>query len=136
MIKTCSYWSMKDGLANTHPLDRALAEAKDAGFEALELCIAPAGVASRNSLHEQFWKWTEFDTVEENHGCLLFWYAERRFLGYILPASAFESPDAWGEFSETARSFHERANSVVEELPGNAAPRPETGNPYQPPWEQ
>ncbi len=43
MIKGISYWSMKDGLANTHPVDDALNETKKAGFDALELCIGPEG---------------------------------------------------------------------------------------------
>ncbi|MEM9752267.1 MAG: sugar phosphate isomerase/epimerase family protein [Planctomycetota bacterium] len=44
MIKSISYWSFEHGLANTHPLDAALAEAKSAGFEGLELCIGLEGV--------------------------------------------------------------------------------------------
>lgn len=43
MKKFISYWSMKDGLANTHPIADALAEAKAAGFDGLELGIAPEG---------------------------------------------------------------------------------------------
>lgn len=46
MIKCISYWSMKDGLANTHPIDDAIAQAKAAGFEGMELCIGPEGVIS------------------------------------------------------------------------------------------
>ncbi len=49
MIKSISYWSMKDGLANTHPIEDALAEAKAAGFQGLELCIAPEGVLNTDS---------------------------------------------------------------------------------------
>jgi hexulose-6-phosphate isomerase len=44
MIKTISYWSMKRGLENTHPIDQALNEARDAGFEALELAVGTEGV--------------------------------------------------------------------------------------------
>jgi L-ribulose-5-phosphate 3-epimerase len=46
MIKTISYWSMKDGLSNTHPIEDALKTAKAEGFQAIELCIAPDGVLS------------------------------------------------------------------------------------------
>jgi L-ribulose-5-phosphate 3-epimerase len=44
VIKCISYWSMKDGLSNTHPIDDALATAKAAGFSGMELCIGPEGV--------------------------------------------------------------------------------------------
>ncbi|QDU71463.1 sugar phosphate isomerase/epimerase family protein [Mucisphaera calidilacus] len=44
MIAGISYWSLKQGLENTHPLDQALAEAQEAGFSALELCVGPEGV--------------------------------------------------------------------------------------------
>jgi len=40
---------MQHGLANTHPIGAALDEAQAAGFEGLELCIAPEGVLSTNS---------------------------------------------------------------------------------------
>jgi hexulose-6-phosphate isomerase len=43
MIKGISYWSMKDGLANTHPIEDALDTAKKEGFKALELAIGPEG---------------------------------------------------------------------------------------------
>ena len=49
MIKAISYWSTRDGLANTHPIDDALAEAKAAGFAGLELCIGPEGALSTGS---------------------------------------------------------------------------------------
>ncbi len=39
MLHAISYWSMKDGLAGTHPIADALAQARTAGFDALELCI-------------------------------------------------------------------------------------------------
>ena len=44
MIKCISYWSMQNGLAGTHPIDAALAEAKTAGFAGLELCVGIEGV--------------------------------------------------------------------------------------------
>ncbi|MEM8736980.1 MAG: sugar phosphate isomerase/epimerase family protein [Planctomycetota bacterium] len=39
-----SYWSLEQGLDNTHPIDRALAEVKAAGLDALELAIGEQGV--------------------------------------------------------------------------------------------
>ncbi|MBI1367861.1 MAG: TIM barrel protein [Planctomycetes bacterium] len=44
MIKGMSYWSMKDGLANTHSIADALDQARAHGFGALELCIGATGV--------------------------------------------------------------------------------------------
>ncbi|MCC7193030.1 MAG: sugar phosphate isomerase/epimerase [Phycisphaeraceae bacterium] len=44
MIKCISYWSMKDGLSNTHPVDDALRQAKDAGFEGMEVSVGTDGV--------------------------------------------------------------------------------------------
>lgn len=44
MIKSISYWSLKDGLANTHPLEDALATVKAAGFGGIELCMGTEGV--------------------------------------------------------------------------------------------
>jgi len=44
MIKAISYWSMKDGLAGTHPISDAMQQAVHAGFEGLELCIGVEGV--------------------------------------------------------------------------------------------
>jgi hexulose-6-phosphate isomerase len=43
VIKAISYWSMKDGLAGTHPIDDALRSAKAAGFAGIELAIGPEG---------------------------------------------------------------------------------------------
>ncbi|MEQ9461827.1 MAG: sugar phosphate isomerase/epimerase family protein [Phycisphaeraceae bacterium] len=48
MIQGISYWSLEQGLANTHPLDRALDEVSAAGFKALELCVGPEGVIHPN----------------------------------------------------------------------------------------
>lgn len=46
MQRGISYWSFKDGLAGMHPIEEAIAEAKQAGFEALELCIGKTGLLS------------------------------------------------------------------------------------------
>jgi hexulose-6-phosphate isomerase len=44
MIKSISYWALENGLANTHPIDQALREARDAGFAGLELAVGVEGV--------------------------------------------------------------------------------------------
>lgn len=44
MLKAISYWSTENGLANTEPIDRALAAARAAGFPAMELSIGTDGV--------------------------------------------------------------------------------------------
>ncbi len=49
MIKSISYWSLEQGLANTHPIDAALRETAAAGFEGLELAIGTEGVLSVDS---------------------------------------------------------------------------------------
>ncbi|MBL4700936.1 MAG: sugar phosphate isomerase/epimerase [Phycisphaeraceae bacterium] len=43
MIKSISYWSLKDGLNGTHPIVKALEDAQQAGFEALELAVGTEG---------------------------------------------------------------------------------------------
>jgi L-ribulose-5-phosphate 3-epimerase len=43
MIKAISYWSMKEGLAGTHPIKDALQTAKKEGFAGLELAISTSG---------------------------------------------------------------------------------------------
>lgn len=43
MIKCISYWSTRDGLANTHPIDAAMTDAKAANFAGIELCVGPEG---------------------------------------------------------------------------------------------
>jgi hexulose-6-phosphate isomerase len=43
MIPGISYWSFRDGLAGTHPIADALAEAKRAGFGAIELAVGTQG---------------------------------------------------------------------------------------------
>ncbi|MFA9479804.1 sugar phosphate isomerase/epimerase family protein [Phycisphaerales bacterium AB-hyl4] len=49
MKKCISYWSIPGGLENTLPIADALAAAKDAGFEGLELGIGPEGVLTTQS---------------------------------------------------------------------------------------
>ena len=49
MIKGISYWSMKEGMAGTHSIDAALADAKAAGFDGLELAIATEGALTTDA---------------------------------------------------------------------------------------
>lgn len=44
MIKSISYWSVKDGLEGTRHIREALADVKAAGFAGMELCIGVDGV--------------------------------------------------------------------------------------------
>ena len=53
MIKCISYWSMKDGLSNTHPVEVAMDEAAGAGFEGIELCIAPEGALTTATTQDE-----------------------------------------------------------------------------------
>ncbi len=53
MIKAISYWSMKDGLAGTHPIADALAQAKAAGFAGLELAVGGAGELTPETTRQQ-----------------------------------------------------------------------------------
>jgi L-ribulose-5-phosphate 3-epimerase len=46
MQRGISYWSFEHGLAGTQPIADALKQAKQAGFEALELCMGRTGVLS------------------------------------------------------------------------------------------
>lgn len=43
MIKSISYWSLKNGLNGTHAIDKALEDAHQADFEALELAVGTEG---------------------------------------------------------------------------------------------
>jgi hexulose-6-phosphate isomerase len=49
MIKGISYWSMKEGMAGTHSIEAALADAKAAGFDGLELAIATEGALTTDA---------------------------------------------------------------------------------------
>jgi hexulose-6-phosphate isomerase len=46
MITAINYWSFERGLTNEHSVAKAAAQAKAAGFEAIELAIAETGVLS------------------------------------------------------------------------------------------
>jgi L-ribulose-5-phosphate 3-epimerase len=49
MISSVSYWCFEHGLSNQHPIEDAVAQAKAAGFEGIELAIGEAGVLSVGS---------------------------------------------------------------------------------------
>lgn len=49
MKKAISYWSFKSGLSGEHPINEAMAEAGEIGFESLELCIGTDGVLTVDS---------------------------------------------------------------------------------------
>ncbi len=44
MIKSISYWSIAGGIAGTCPVEEAMRQARQAGFQGIELCIAETGV--------------------------------------------------------------------------------------------
>ena len=46
MQLSISYWSVKDGLANTRPIEEAIIEAKEAGFDGIELACGTEGALS------------------------------------------------------------------------------------------
>lgn len=49
MKKSISYWAFPGGLEGTKDVRSAMAEAKQYGFEAIELCVGESGVLSLNS---------------------------------------------------------------------------------------
>ena len=68
-MKLCiSYWSVEGGLANTRPIDEAMAQAKSAGFDGMELAIGTDGV-----LHTQTDRATceSYRKLAEKHGLAL-----------------------------------------------------------------
>lgn len=52
MITAINYWSFERGLSNEHGIREAAAQAREAGFEAIELAIAESGVLSIASTKE------------------------------------------------------------------------------------
>lgn len=53
MIKTISYWSLEGGLEATRPIKSAMQEAKDKGFEGIELCLALTGELTPKTTRRQ-----------------------------------------------------------------------------------
>jgi len=63
-----SYWSVKDGLANTRPIEDALIEAKAAGFDGIELACGTDGVLSVNTDQKTM---ESYRALGEKHGIKL-----------------------------------------------------------------
>lgn len=53
MKVSASYWMFEGGLDATRPIAEAMQEAKDIGFDAIELCIASEGVLTHNTTQSQ-----------------------------------------------------------------------------------
>jgi hexulose-6-phosphate isomerase len=53
VIKTISYWSFQGGLEATRPIKSAMQEAKDKGFEGIELCLALTGELTPKTTRRQ-----------------------------------------------------------------------------------
>ncbi|MGI6100638.1 MAG: sugar phosphate isomerase/epimerase family protein [Kiritimatiellia bacterium] len=68
MQRGISYWSFKNGMDHTHPIADALKEARQAGFEALELCIAETGVLNVKSTKKEC---TEIRKLIEDSGLVV-----------------------------------------------------------------
>ena len=68
MKKCISYWSVEGGLAGTAPIDDAMRQAKDAGFDGIELAIGTGGV-----LHTQTDRATceSYRALADKHGLVL-----------------------------------------------------------------
>lgn len=52
MLKGLNYWCTREGLAGTYPIDQAIRDAADAGFDTLELCIGREGVLTPSTTRE------------------------------------------------------------------------------------
>src|SRR5687767_7010352 len=53
MIKSISYWAMKDGLAGTLKVKDALRHARDTGLQGLEISIGPEGALSTQTSQKE-----------------------------------------------------------------------------------
>ncbi len=53
MIKATTYWSFPNGLENTADMASVLKEARECGFDAIELCIAPTGVLTTDTSEQE-----------------------------------------------------------------------------------
>jgi L-ribulose-5-phosphate 3-epimerase len=53
MKVSASYWMFEGGLDATRPIAEAMQEAKDIGFDAIELCIASEGVLTHDTTQSQ-----------------------------------------------------------------------------------
>jgi hexulose-6-phosphate isomerase len=50
---SASYWMFEGGLDATRPIAEAMQEAKDIGFDAIELCIASEGVLTHDTTQSE-----------------------------------------------------------------------------------
>ncbi len=50
---SASYWMLEGGLAAALPVDEAMAQAKQLGFDAIELCVASSGVLTHETTQSQ-----------------------------------------------------------------------------------
>jgi hexulose-6-phosphate isomerase len=66
MIKCISYWSVANGLEGTRPIDEAMAEAKGAGFDGIELAIGAKGGVLNIETDEQTCR--SYRALAEKHG--------------------------------------------------------------------
>ncbi len=53
MIKSLSYRSLEHGPAKAHPIDQALRQVRDEGFDGIEPCIAPKGKPTTEMTEER-----------------------------------------------------------------------------------
>src|SRR6266498_1120112 len=65
-MKLCiSYWSVRDGLSNTRPIEEAIVEAKEAGFDGIELACGMEGALS---IHSDQKTVESYRALGEKHG--------------------------------------------------------------------
>ena len=50
---SASYWMFEDGLEGKLPITKAMQQAKDLGFDGIELCVASEGVLTHNTTEEE-----------------------------------------------------------------------------------
>ena len=50
---SASYWMFEDGLEAKLPITKAIQQAKDLGFDGIELCVASEGVLTHNTTEEE-----------------------------------------------------------------------------------
>jgi L-ribulose-5-phosphate 3-epimerase len=68
-MKQCiSYWSVEGGLANKRPIDEAMKEARDAGFDGIELGVGTDGVLNTKTDQTTC---ESFRALAEKHGLAL-----------------------------------------------------------------
>jgi len=53
VLKTLNYLSFPGGLENAYPLDQAIRDARNLGFQGLELCVGDSGVLTLNATEDE-----------------------------------------------------------------------------------